>query len=170
MAQLAVGPGPSALTDCGPLIDAASVEKLEVLLEDALTRNARVVTGGSRPDGLGYFYAPTVLDDVPHDARIAQEEIFGPLAAVFGFETEDEAVAAANDTDLGLAAYVCAGDLAAGLRVAERLETGMVGVNRGIVSDPAAPFGGWKQSGLGREGGSHGLLEFCEVKYVAVSW
>jgi succinate-semialdehyde dehydrogenase/glutarate-semialdehyde dehydrogenase len=170
MGALRVGPGVEETTECGPLVDSASVEKVSALVADAVATGAAVVLGGEPLDGPGSFYPPTVLDDVAESARIAREEIFGPVAAVFGFATEDEAIAAANATEYGLAAYVATGDLARGLRVAERLESGMVGVNRGLVSDPAAPFGGFKQSGLGREGAHHGLLEFCEVKYVAVDW
>ena len=129
-----------------------------------------MVTGGTRPTGAGYFYTPTVLDQVSAQARIAREEVFGPIAAIFPFTDEAEAIEAANDTDVGLAAYVMTGDLARGLRISEQLEVGMVGINRGLVSEPAAPFGGVKASGLGREGGHHGMREFCEAKYVAVSW
>lgn len=170
MGSLVVGPGVDPETECGPLVDAASVDKVDELVIDAVGHGASVVVGGERIPREGHFYRPTVIDGVSAQARLAREEIFGPVAAVFPFQHEDDAVAAANDTEYGLAAYVYTGDLARGLRVAERLEAGMVGVNRGLVSDPAAPFGGVKQSGLGREGGTHGLLEFCEIQYVAVDW
>lgn len=167
MAALQVGPGADPVTECGPMINPAAVDKIERLVDDALSRGARLLCGGHRPDGPGYFYPPTVLDGVPADAAMAQEEIFGPVAALSRFETEDEAVALANATEYGLAAYVFTRDLARGLRVCRRIETGMVGLNRGLVSDPAAPFGGTKQSGLGREGGAQGVLEFLEAKYIA---
>ena len=118
----------------------------------------------------GFFYQPTVLTDVSADAALLREEIFGPVAPIVIFDDESDAIAMANDTEYGLVAYVYTRDLARGLRVSEALETGMVGLNRGLVSDPAAPFGGVKQSGIGREGGHDGLLEFTESKYIAVSW
>ena len=156
---------------CGPMINAEAVG------EDRRPggRRGRPRAHGSSPaarrcDGEGFYYPATVLDGVPADAEIAREEIFGPVAAITAFDTEDEAVAAANATEFGLVAYVYTGDLARGLRVSEKLECGMVGLNRGLISDPAAPFGGVKQSGLGREGGHHGILEFCETKYIAASW
>ncbi|HEY9523841.1 MAG TPA: aldehyde dehydrogenase family protein, partial [Thermopolyspora sp.] len=128
---------------------------------------ARPVTGGRVPDGRGAFYPPTVLADVAPDADILDVEIFGPVAPIVAFDNEDEAVAAANGTPYGLISYVYAGDLRRGLRAAERLESGMVAINRGVLSDPAAPFGGYKQSGLGREGGFTGIHEFLETKYIA---
>ncbi|MGF6229623.1 succinate-semialdehyde dehydrogenase/glutarate-semialdehyde dehydrogenase [Inquilinus ginsengisoli] len=167
MVALQVGPGADPATECGPMINPAAVDKIERLVDDALSRGARLLCGGRRPDGPGCFYPPTVLDGVTADAAMAQEEIFGPVAALSRFETEDEAVALANATEYGLAAYVFTRDLARGLRVCRRIETGMVGLNRGLVSDPAAPFGGTKQSGLGREGGAQGVLEFLEAKYIA---
>lgn len=169
MDALKVGPGPDAQTECGPMITAKAVDKIERLVEDALARGARSLCGGMRPPGAGYFYPPTVLADVPANAAMGCEEIFGPVAALSRFDTEDEAVALANATEYGLAAYVFTRDLARGLRVSRRIETGMVGLNRGLVSDPAAPFGGTKQSGLGREGGTHGVLEFLEAKYIATT-
>ncbi len=129
-----------------------------------------MVTGGEPLERDGFYYPPTVIDRVPAGAEISREEIFGPVAAIRSFATEDEAIALANDTEFGLIAYVYTGDLARGLRVSERIEAGMVGLNRGLVSDPAAPFGGVKQTGLGREGAHHGILEFCETKYIAASW
>ncbi|MDQ0512515.1 NAD-dependent succinate-semialdehyde dehydrogenase [Ancylobacter amanitiformis] len=169
MAALRVGPGPEATTECGPMITAKAVDKIERLVDDALGRGARLLCGGTRPAGHGFFYPPTVLVDVPDDAAMGGEEIFGPVAAISRFETEEEAITRANATEYGLAAYVFTRDLARGLRVSRRIETGMVGLNRGLVSDPAAPFGGTKQSGLGREGGTHGVLEFLEAKYIATS-
>jgi succinate-semialdehyde dehydrogenase / glutarate-semialdehyde dehydrogenase len=129
-----------------------------------------VVTGGHAPDRPGFFFEPTVLSGVSPDSPVLQREIFGPIAPIVEFETEDEAVSLANDTIHGLAAYVYSGDLARALRVSEAIEAGMVGVNRGLISDPAAPFGGVKQSGLGREGGHWGMLEFLETKYIAANW
>ncbi|WP_024874787.1 NAD-dependent succinate-semialdehyde dehydrogenase [Saccharomonospora piscinae] len=153
----------------GPLIDPDAVTKVSGLVEDAARRGAEVLTGGATVDGPGNFYQPTVLTGVPRDARMASEEIFGPVAPISVFDTEDEALAAANDTEYGLVGYVYTSDVKRALRVSEGLETGMVGLNQGIVSNPAAPFGGVKQSGLGREGGTVGIEEFLETKYVAVS-
>jgi succinate-semialdehyde dehydrogenase/glutarate-semialdehyde dehydrogenase len=143
---------------------------VESLVDDARARGARVVLGGRRIAGPGYFYEPTVLADVPAGAACLDEEIFGPVAPLQPFTTEEEAIARANSTEYGLAAYVYTRDLARGLRVTEKLEFGMVGLNRGLVSDPAAPFGGVKQSGLGREGAHEGLMEFLESQYVSVAW
>ncbi|PWC33584.1 NAD-dependent succinate-semialdehyde dehydrogenase [Azospirillum sp. TSO35-2] len=170
MAALRMGPGADPATDLGPLVNAASRSKVAALVEDAVGRGATVLTGGQVPSGTGYFYPPTVLTEVAADSEMLREEIFGPVAPIVPFDNEDEAVAAANDTEYGLVAYVYSRDLARGLRVGERLESGMIALNRGLVSDPAAPFGGVKQSGLGREGAHHGLLEFMEVKYIATSW
>jgi succinate-semialdehyde dehydrogenase/glutarate-semialdehyde dehydrogenase len=170
MGNLRVGPGLDEGTQCGPLINEGAREKVGDLVAGAVGSGARVLTGGKAPEGRGYFYLPTVLEDVPSDADILRHEIFGPVAPVVTFETEEDAVRMANDTEFGLVAYVYTRDLARGLRISEALESGMVGLNRGLVSDPAAPFGGVKQSGLGREGGHEGLLEFLESKYVAVSW
>lgn len=170
MAEQTVGPGTDPGTRCGPLIDAASVAKVTALVDDAVARGARRIVGGAAPARDGFYYPPTVLADVPRDAQIVTTEIFGPVASVIPFDSEDECVALANATEHGLSAYVYSGDLARGLRVAERLESGMVAVNRGLVSDPAAPFGGVKQSGLGREGAHDGLLEFTETQYIAVDW
>ena len=170
MAALTVGPGTDETTGCGPLINAAAVDKVDRLVQDAVDRGARVVLGGQPLEGPGSFYPPTVLVDVPADARVLHEEIFGPVAPVVRFDDDDEAVARANDTEAGLVGYLFTRDLARGLRLSEALDSGMVGLNRGLVSDPAAPFGGTKQSGLGREGSTDGLLEFCETQYVATSW
>jgi succinate-semialdehyde dehydrogenase/glutarate-semialdehyde dehydrogenase len=143
---------------------------VEALVADAVGRGARTIIGGQAIHRVGFFYPPTVLVDVPPDAPIVKEEIFGPVAVVVPFDTVAEVIQQANATEYGLVAYVYTGDLALGLRVAERIESGMVALNRGLVSDPAAPFGGVKQSGLGREGGHHGLLEFMEAKYIATAW
>ncbi|PRX49131.1 succinate-semialdehyde dehydrogenase/glutarate-semialdehyde dehydrogenase [Prauserella shujinwangii] len=169
MAALPIGRGTEDGVVVGPLIDEAAVEKVTTLVNDAAQRGARVLTGGSTVDGPGNFYQPTVLTDVPADARMAAEEIFGPVAPISVFDTEEEALAAANDTEYGLVSYVYTNDLKRALRVCERLEAGMVGLNQGIVSNPAAPFGGIKQSGLGREGGTVGIDEFLETKYIAVN-
>ncbi|EYR64090.1 succinate-semialdehyde dehydrogenase [Actinotalea ferrariae CF5-4] len=169
MADVTTGPGLSGAA-LGPLVNAEAVEKVHELVQDAAGRGARVLVGGRPGDGPGYFYPATVLADVPAGARILDEEIFGPVAPVVVFDDDEEAVRLANNTEYGLVAYVFTRDLARGLRVAEALDCGMVGLNRGVVSDPAAPFGGTKQSGLGREGGHEGLLEYTESKYVAVDW
>ena len=170
MAAVRVGDGKDPATQCGPLVDRASVAKVTRLVDDAVARGARVLLGGTAPAGPGCFFPPTVLAEVPPDAEIVREEIFGPVAPVVVVDGEEAAVAAANDTPYGLVSYLYSGDLARALRVGERLEAGMVAVNRGLVSDPAAPFGGVKQSGLGREGSTEGLLEYTETIYLAASW
>jgi succinate-semialdehyde dehydrogenase / glutarate-semialdehyde dehydrogenase len=170
MAALKVGPGTADGVQVGPLVNREAVEKVDQLVQDAVAKGATVVTGGGRPDAEGCFYPPTVLTEVPPGAELLREEIFGPVAPVVSFDTEEEAIQLANDTEYGLVAYLYTGDLARGLRVSERLEAGMVGLNRGLVSDPAAPFGGVKQSGIGREGGHEGILDYLEATYVAVSW
>jgi succinate-semialdehyde dehydrogenase/glutarate-semialdehyde dehydrogenase len=170
LSKLAVGPGLDAGTDLGPLVNEDTRSKVASLVDSATTGGAQVVTGGRAPDRKGYFYLPTVLRDLPPDAAILGTEIFGPVAPVVRFRDEDDAIRWANDTEYGLVSYLYTADLRRALRVSEALDTGMVGVNRGIVSDPAAPFGGVKQSGLGREGGHDGLLEFTESKYIAVDW
>nr|WP_276122509.1 NAD-dependent succinate-semialdehyde dehydrogenase [Pararhizobium qamdonense] len=171
MAALKVGSGVDGQTDCGPMITRKAVEKIGRLVDDAKTRGARALCGGETPSGAGFFYPPTVLVEVSARSEMAHEEIFGPVAPLYRFETEDEAVERANDTEYGLAAYVYTGDVARGLRVSSSLEAGMIALNRGLVSDPAAPFGGVKQSGLGREGGQHhGIAEFMEAKYIATSF
>jgi succinate-semialdehyde dehydrogenase/glutarate-semialdehyde dehydrogenase len=169
MASLKVGRGTEDGVDVGPLIDDKQRQKVSQLVQDAIGRGAQAVVGGHARDGAGYFFDPTVLTDVPDDAEVLHEEIFGPVAPVKGFDDEDEAIAAANDTEYGLVAYVFTSDLKRALRVVERLETGMVGLNQGMVSNAAAPFGGIKQSGFGREGGPEGLEEYLETKYVAVN-
>ncbi|GAP60759.1 succinate-semialdehyde dehydrogenase [NADP(+)] GabD [Arthrobacter sp. Hiyo1] len=168
MEALVVGDGASPGTQVGPLIDQNGVEKVEQLVKDAVARGAKVLTGGFRPEGPGYFYKPTVLVDVPADAEISRTEIFGPVAPITVFDTEDEVIHLANDTEWGLVGYVFTQDLDKAARFSAALEVGMVGVNTGIVSNPAAPFGGVKQSGLGREGGRVGIDEFLEYKYTAI--
>jgi succinate-semialdehyde dehydrogenase/glutarate-semialdehyde dehydrogenase len=170
MAALRTGPGLDDGVQLGPLVSAESRKKVATLVDRTVGMGATVLAGGSIVDGPGFFYPATVLADVPPDAPVLSEEIFGPVAPVVTFDTEAEAIELANDTEYGLVSYVCTGDLARGLRVAEALDTGMVGLNRGVVSDPAAPFGGTKQSGIGREGGHDGMLEFTESKYIAVEW
>ncbi|WP_329063490.1 NAD-dependent succinate-semialdehyde dehydrogenase [Amycolatopsis sp. NBC_01480] len=170
MGALRVGPGTEAGVELGPLVNAEAVAKVSELVEGTVGAGARVLVGGKRPQGTGFYYPATVLAGVPAGAPVLAEEIFGPVAPIVTFDTEDEAVRLANDTEHGLVSYVYTGDLARGLRLAEALESGMVGLNRGLVSEPAAPFGGVKQSGLGREGGHEGLLEYTESKYVAVTW
>lgn len=170
MATMTVGAGYAPGTQCGPLINAKAVDHMESLVENARSHGASVLAGGNKLEGAGYFYTPTVLTGVTADAMIMQEEIFGPIAAITIFDTEEEVVRLANDTEYGLASYVFTQDLARGMRVSEAMDSGMVGLNRGLLSDPAAPFGGTKQSGLGREGAHHGILEFCELKYIAVNW
>ncbi len=170
MAGLRVGPGVQESTQVGPLVNDEAVEKVDSLVSDAVSAGATVLTGGGRPRQDGCYYQPTVLTGVAPGSAILREEIFGPVAPIVTFETEDEAVALANDTEFGLVGYVYTGDLARGLRVSERMDSGMIGLNRGLVSDPAAPFGGAKQSGIGREGGHEGLLDYTEPLYVAVNW
>lgn len=168
MASLSVGPGLDPGAQVGPLTDEAARQKVASLVSDAVGRGAVVRTGGGAVEGPGYFYPPTVLSGVTADARMRHEEIFGPVAPVTTFDTEEQVLGWANDTEHGLVAYVHTTGLDRGLRVSEALETGMVGLNRGVVSNPAAPFGGVKQSGLGREGGRAGIEEFLETKYVAL--
>jgi succinate-semialdehyde dehydrogenase/glutarate-semialdehyde dehydrogenase len=163
-----VGRGTEPGVEVGPLIEAKARDKVEGLVDDARARGAEALVGGGSIGGAGYFYAPTVLARVPPDARMLHEEIFGPVAPVVSFATDDEALARANDTEYGLVAYVYTRDLDRALRVVEGLETGMVGLNRGFVSNPAAPFGGVKHSGFGREGGHEGIHEYLDIKYVAI--
>jgi len=171
MEALKVGSGVGADTECGPMITRKAVDKISRLVNDSKEKGARVLCGGITPQGDGFFYPPTVLADVSDDSDMKTEEIFGPVAPLYRFDTEDEAVERANDTEYGLAAYVYTKDLARGLRVSSGIEAGMIALNRGLVSDPAAPFGGVKQSGLGREGGQHhGIAEFMEAKYIATSF
>ncbi len=170
MGDMPVGPGLDQNTKVGPVINEPARQKMSGLVESAQKDGARVLTGGKAPSRPGYFYLPTVLTDVPPDEPILKEEIFGPVAPIVPFRDIAEAIDFANRTDRGLASYVYTRDLATGLAVAEAIEAGMVGVNRGFISDPAAPFGGVKQSGLGREGAHEGLLEFLETKYIATTW
>src|SRR6478609_3036086 len=170
MAVLTVGPGIDPETEVGPLVNAETVDKVDRLVQGATAAGASIVVGGNRPERAGFFYEPTVLVNVAPDSPILVDEIFGPVAPIVTFESEDEAVERANDTPYGLVSYVYTGDLARGLRVGARLESGMVGLNRGLVSDPAAPFGGVKQSGIGREGGHEGMLDYTESKYIALQW
>jgi succinate-semialdehyde dehydrogenase / glutarate-semialdehyde dehydrogenase len=169
MGALKLGRGTEEGVDIGPLIDDDQRSKVADLVSDATGRGAKAIVGGSALDGAGYFYEPTVLTDIPDDARLLREEIFGPVAPVKGFGSEEEAIAAANDTEYGLVAYVFTSDLKRALRVCEGLETGMIGLNQGMVSNAGAPFGGVKQSGIGREGGNEGISEYLETKYVAVN-
>jgi succinate-semialdehyde dehydrogenase / glutarate-semialdehyde dehydrogenase len=169
MGALKVGRGTEEGVQVGPLINKDAVDKVSELVGDALDKGARAVVGARPGDGHGYFYQPTVLDGVASDARVLKEEIFGPVAPVAAFDSEEAAVAAANDTEYGLVAYVYTRDLKRAFRVVEGLETGMVGLNQGMVSNPAAPFGGVKQSGFGREGGAEGIAEYLEIKYVAMN-
>ena len=169
MGALKLGRGSADGTQVGPLIDDAQRGKVRGLVEDAVAKGARCVVGGTSPDGPGYYFPPTVLADVPAEANLLAEEIFGPVAPVTTFATEEQAIAAANRTEYGLVAYVYTRDLKRSLRVIEALETGMIGLNQGIVSNAAAPFGGVKQSGFGREGGREGIEEYLETKYIAVN-
>ncbi|HEX9031938.1 MAG TPA: aldehyde dehydrogenase family protein, partial [Streptosporangiaceae bacterium] len=170
LAALKVGSGLEDGIELGPLVNADTRDKVAALVAQAAGDGSTVVTGGTAPDRKGYFYAPTVLDNVPPTAGILGEEIFGPVAPIVRFTETDQAISMANNTEYGLVSYLYTSDLRRALQVAEALESGMVGINRGVVSDPAAPFGGVKQSGLGREGGHWGLLEFTETKYIAVDW
>jgi succinate-semialdehyde dehydrogenase/glutarate-semialdehyde dehydrogenase len=169
MGALRIGRGSEEGVDVGPLIEAKARDKVQQLVNDAVARGAQVLVGGEPVDGPGYFYRPTVLVDVPPDAEMVSTEIFGPVAPVTSFTDEQQVLAAANNTPFGLVSYVYTSDLRRALRVCERLEAGMVGLNQGLVSNPAAPFGGVKHSGLGREGGTVGIEEFLETKYVAVA-
>jgi succinate-semialdehyde dehydrogenase/glutarate-semialdehyde dehydrogenase len=169
MAGLAVGRGTEDGIDVGPLVEGKQRDKVAELVDDAVGQGATVLTGGSAPEGDGYYYAPTVLTDVPLGARIRSEEVFGPVAPIFTFTDEADALRMANDTEFGLVAYAFTQDYSRAIRVYEGLETGMVGINQGVVSNPAAPFGGVKASGFGREGGSEGIEEYLETKYVGLA-
>ncbi|MBT8415286.1 MAG: NAD-dependent succinate-semialdehyde dehydrogenase [Boseongicola sp.] len=170
MAALKIGNGLEEGVDVGALVNAETRDKVDFFVRDAVDKGATLRLGGTRPNGPGYFYPPTVLTAVPDDAACLRDEIFGPVAALQTFRDEDEVIARANDTEYGLVAYLYTADMARGMALSERLEFGMVGLNRGLVSDPAAPFGGVKQSGLGREGGKEGLLEFQETQYISTAW
>jgi succinate-semialdehyde dehydrogenase / glutarate-semialdehyde dehydrogenase len=168
LGAMKVGRGTEDGVEVGPLVDQATRQKVDELVADAVGRGATVLTGGSPIDGAGHFYQPTVLGGVPAESRLLREEIFGPVAPIVAFDTDEEAIRAANDTEFGLVSYVYTKDLSRAFRVVEALETGMVGLNRGLVSNPAAPFGGVKASGIGREGGREGIEEYVETKYVAI--
>ena len=170
MGAQTVAPGMEPDTDLGPLVDDKAVRSVQSLVDDAIGRGATAVIGGAPLDRPGHFYPATVLTDVAAGSEILRQEVFGPVAPIVMFDDEDEAVDLANDTEYGLIAHVYTTDFARGLRVTERLEAGMVGLNRGLASDPAAPFGGVKQSGIGREGGREGMLDYTEMKYVATDW
>ena len=170
LGALRVGSGLDEGVELGPLVNADTRDKVAGLVESAASDGGKVVLGGRAPQRPGYFYEATVLDNVPADAGILSEEIFGPVAPIVRFSDQAEAIAMANNTEYGLVSYLYSRDLRRALQAAEALESGMVGINRGVVSDPAAPFGGVKQSGLGREGAHEGLLEFTETKYIAVDW
>ncbi|ABD85683.1 NAD-dependent succinate-semialdehyde dehydrogenase [Rhodopseudomonas palustris] len=170
MAAMQLGDGWLASTACGPLVNEKSRDKVAAFVDDAMARGAKALTGGKPLDRKGYFYEPTVLIDVAPDSKLLHDEIFGPVAALVPFDSEDDVIELSNASEYGLVCYVYTRDLAKGLRVSERLDSGMVALNRGLVSDPAAPFGGTKQSGIGREGAHHGLLEFTEAKYIATNW
>jgi succinate-semialdehyde dehydrogenase/glutarate-semialdehyde dehydrogenase len=169
MGELKIGRGTEEDVKVGPLIDDDQRSKVEELVEDAVGKGAKALVGGGKRDGRGYFFEPTVLAEVPDNARLLKEEIFGPVAPVTTIESEEDAIAKANDTEYGLVAYVYTSDLKRALRVCEGLETGMIGLNQGMVSNAGAPFGGVKQSGIGREGGNEGIHEYLETKYVAVN-
>jgi succinate-semialdehyde dehydrogenase/glutarate-semialdehyde dehydrogenase len=170
MQAMRVGPGLEPGVDLGPLVNKAAQNEMIAFVEDATARGAKLETGGQRPNRKGFFFQPTLLTEVPDDAKVLNHEIFGPIAPMQRFSTTDEAIAKANGTPYGLISYIFTRDLAKGLKVAEQIESGMIGLNRGVVSDPAAPFGGVKQSGVGREGAHEGMLEFLEKKYIAVDW
>jgi succinate-semialdehyde dehydrogenase/glutarate-semialdehyde dehydrogenase len=170
MAGLKMGNGLDDGVALGPLVNAEGRDKVIELVEDAVGKGAKILTGGKQPEGAGYFYPATVLSNVPDDAKMLNEEIFGPVASLQTFTDESDVIKRANDTIYGLVAYLYTKDLGRGLRVSEKLDFGMIGLNRGLVSDPAAPFGGMKQSGIGREGAHEGLKEFLETQYIAVSW
>lgn len=170
MGKLKVGDGSDPSVDVGPLVNADTRDKVAAFVDDAVSRGAKVELGGKAPDGRGYFYLPTVLSNVSEDSECVHDEIFGPVAAIQSFTDQDDVLRRANDTVYGLVAYVFSEDMKRALQVCERLDYGMVGLNRGLVSDPAAPFGGTKQSGLGREGGHEGMLEFMETQYISASW
>src|SRR6266849_1580585 len=170
MSSLKMGNGLDDGVALGPLVNADARKKVVELVGDAVGKGAKILTGGKSPSGPGHFYPPTVLDKVPDGANMLREEIFGPVAAIQTFRSDDEAVKRANDTEYGLVAYLYTKDLSRGMRVSEQLDFGMIGLNRGLVSDPAAPFGGMKQSGIGREGAHEGLMEFMETQYISVTW
>src|SRR5919198_895849 len=170
MAALKVGNGLDDGVAVGPLVNADAKKKVIELVDDAVGKGAKILTGGKPPNGPGHFYPPTVIDAVPDGAAMLREEIFGPVAAIQTFKSDGEVIKRANDTEYGLVAYLYTKDMSRGMRVSEQLDFGMIGLNRGLVSDPAAPFGGMKQSGIGREGAHEGLMEFLETQYISVTW
>jgi succinate-semialdehyde dehydrogenase/glutarate-semialdehyde dehydrogenase len=170
MGDLKMGNGLDEGVNLGPLVNAEGRDKVIELVEDAVSKGAKILTGGKRPDGKGFFYPATVLTEVSDNAKMLNEEIFGPVASLQTFRSEDEVIRRANDTEYGLVAYLYTRDIGRGMRVSEKLDFGMIGLNRGLVSDPAAPFGGTKQSGIGREGAHEGLMEFLETQYISVAW
>jgi succinate-semialdehyde dehydrogenase/glutarate-semialdehyde dehydrogenase len=170
MAKLKLGNGLEPDVDVGPLVNRDTQQKVAQFVQDAVEKGAKITLGGTIPDGKGFFYPPTVMTDVPETADCVHDEIFGPVAALQTFSDTKDVIRRANDTEYGLVAYVFTEDMKRGLQVCEKLDYGMVGLNRGLVSDPAAPFGGTKQSGLGREGGHEGMLEFMETQYISASW
>ena len=170
MAAMKVGPGLEPGVELGPMVNAWAIKDIDRLVEDAKSKGSNVLTGGAPMDRIGHYYPPTVLGRVPGEADILREEVFGPVAPVVSFSDDEEVIAAANDTEYGLVSYLYTGSLKRGMAVSERLDAGMIGLNRGLVSDPAAPFGGTKQSGLGREGSHEGMMEYMETKYIATDW
>jgi succinate-semialdehyde dehydrogenase/glutarate-semialdehyde dehydrogenase len=170
MSALKMGNGLDDGVTLGPLVNAEGRDKVVELVDDAVQKGAKVLTGGKLPGGPGFFYPATVLANVSDDAKLLNEEIFGPVASIQTFKSDDEVIERANDTEYGLVAYLYTKDLSRGMRVSEKLDFGMIGLNRGLVSDPAAPFGGVKQSGLGREGAHEGMMEFLETQYISVAW
>jgi succinate-semialdehyde dehydrogenase/glutarate-semialdehyde dehydrogenase len=170
MREVKMGHGLDDGVQLGPLINAEGRDKVSTLVRQALDGGAKLMAGGKAPAGKGFFYEPTVLFDVKDDMAVMREEIFGPVAPIVSFDSDEQAIGMANGTELGLVSFVHTRDIGRGLRASERIEAGMVGLNRGLVSDPAAPFGGWKQSGMGREGAHDGLLEYLETKYIAANW
>jgi succinate-semialdehyde dehydrogenase/glutarate-semialdehyde dehydrogenase len=170
MSALKIGDGMDPSVDVGALVNLNTLEKVESFVKDAVEKGAKVECGGQRLDGKGFFFPPTVLSNVSEDAACVHDEIFGPVVAIQTFDDQEDVIRRANDTEYGLVAYVFSGDMKRAMQVCERLDYGMVGLNRGLVSDPAAPFGGSKQSGLGREGGHEGMLEFMETQYISATW
>ena len=170
MGSLKMGNGLDEGVSLGPLVNKEGLDKVVELVDDAVGKGAKILTGGKAPGGKGFFYPATVLANVPDNAKMLNEEIFGPVASLQTFKSEDEVIRRANDTEYGLVAYLYTKDLSRGMRVSEKLDFGMIGLNRGLVSDPAAPFGGMKQSGIGREGAHEGLMEFLETQYISVTW
>ena len=170
MSALKMGNGTDPTVDVGPLVNAATRDQVAKFVADAVAKGAKIELGGITPDGRGFFYPPTVLSNVSENSDCVHDEIFGPVAAIQTFTDQEDVIRRANDTEYGLVAYVFSEDMKRALQVCERLDYGMVGLNRGLVSDPAAPFGGTKQSGLGREGGHEGMLEFMETQYISASW